>query len=47
MYENAYGHQIRVKFPPEDEERARVEVGTAVGSMGCQVVGVKTRKGGV
>lgn len=47
MYESAYGHQIRLEYPPEDEQRARTEVGIAVRAMGCRVVRVTTRKGDV
>jgi len=47
MYETAYGHQIRLEYPPEDEQRARAEMGTAIRAMGCHVVRVTTRKGDV
>jgi hypothetical protein len=31
MYENAYGHQIRVAYPPGDEARVRDAIYAAVG----------------
>jgi len=37
-YENAYGHQIRVAFPPEDEHEARRVVMRAARAMGCTVL---------
>ncbi len=37
-YENAYGHQIRVAFPPEDEHEARCVVTRAARAMGCTVL---------
>jgi SMI1-KNR4 cell-wall len=37
-YENAYGHQIRVSFPPEDEDRARRTMLDAAARMGCRVL---------
>nr|MDT0658665.1 SMI1/KNR4 family protein [Micromonospora sp. DSM 115978] len=37
-YETAYGHQIRVAFPPEDDDRARAAILRAAELMGCQVV---------
>lgn len=44
-YETAYGHQIRVAFPPDDSEAAREAVLGAVESMGCTVLGVDTVRG--
>lgn len=44
-YETAYGHQIRVAFPPEDSERARLAVLGAAGLMGCAVLGLSTVHG--
>ncbi|MFG3258849.1 SMI1/KNR4 family protein [Streptomyces sp. NPDC048172] len=34
-YEMAYGHQIRIAFPPADSARARTAVLEAVARMGC------------
>lgn len=36
-YETAYGHQIRITYPPAEEERVRTELLAAVGAMGCSV----------
>ncbi|MFI6799676.1 SMI1/KNR4 family protein [Streptosporangium canum] len=44
-YETAYGHQIRVAFPPGDGERARVTLFDAARRMGCQVLSTTTRLG--
>ncbi|MER5427016.1 SMI1/KNR4 family protein [Streptosporangium roseum] len=44
-YETAYGHQIRVAFPPGDGERARVTLLDAAHRMGCQVVSTTTHLG--
>ncbi|MFF5125740.1 SMI1/KNR4 family protein [Streptomyces syringium] len=44
-YETAYGHQIRVAFPPGDSERARRAVLGAVVAMGCEVLGANTVHG--
>ena len=44
-YETVYDHQIRVAFPPEDEERARVTLFDAARRMGCQVLSTTTRLG--
>ncbi|MER5620935.1 SMI1/KNR4 family protein [Streptosporangium sp. NPDC002544] len=44
-YETAYGHQIRVAFPAEDEGRARVTLFDAVRRMGCQVLSTTTHRG--
>lgn len=46
-YETAYGHQIRVAFPPEDSERARLAVLGAARLMGCEVLGLSTVHGTV
>jgi hypothetical protein len=40
-YETAYGHQIRVAFPPDDDENARTAILRAVQLMGCQVVSAR------
>jgi hypothetical protein len=37
-YEKAYGHQIRVAFPPDDDTRVRAAVLRAADLMGCQVM---------
>ncbi|WP_213000113.1 SMI1/KNR4 family protein [Winogradskya consettensis] len=37
MYETAYRHQIRIAFPPGDNDRARTAVLRAAALMGCQV----------
>ncbi len=44
-YENAYGHQIRVAYPPEDDEEARTVILGAVDAMGCQVRSITTYEG--
>ena len=44
-YETAYGHQIRLGYPPEDEQRARTLMLDAVSRMGCQVLSVSTHRG--
>ena len=44
-YETAYGHQIRVAFPPADEERAGALTSEAVRAMGCHVVAAQTSRG--
>jgi hypothetical protein len=44
-YETAYGHQIRIAFPPEDEEQARVAVFDAARRMGCRVLSTTTHEG--
>lgn len=36
-YETAYGHQIRVAYPPEEEPAARAAVTRAISLMGCEV----------
>lgn len=35
-YETAYGHQLRIAFPPGDEEQARHLVLNAIEHIGCQ-----------
>ncbi|WP_062214096.1 SMI1/KNR4 family protein [Streptomyces sp. NBRC 109706] len=37
-YEMAYGHRLRVNYPPADEERARETVLAAVAALGCRVI---------
>jgi hypothetical protein len=44
-YENAYGHQIRVAFPPEDEDRARRTMLDAAARMGCRVLATTNHRG--
>jgi len=44
-YETAYGHQIRVAFPPEDEARARAAILDAVRAMGCEVLRTTNHRG--
>ncbi len=44
-YENCYGHQIRVAFPPEDDDEARVVMLDAAQAMGCQVLVAMTIEG--
>ncbi|MCM2393351.1 SMI1/KNR4 family protein [Streptomyces albipurpureus] len=44
-YETAYGHQIRIAYPPADEERARLTLLAAVADMGCTVERVTTHAG--
>jgi hypothetical protein len=44
-YETAYGHQIRVAFPPEDAATARAVVAAAVQEMGCTVLATTTHRG--
>jgi SMI1-KNR4 cell-wall len=39
-YETAYGHQIRVAYPPEEEQQAREALSRAVELMGCTVEAV-------
>ncbi|MEW2355656.1 SMI1/KNR4 family protein [Spirillospora sp. NPDC029432] len=39
-YETAYGHQIRVAYPPGADARVRDELLPAIGAMGCRVEGV-------
>ena len=35
-YETAYGHQLRIEFPRDDEDRARLLVLDAIDRIGCQ-----------
>jgi hypothetical protein len=44
-YETAYGHQIRVAFPPGDNDSARQLILSAVKLMGCQVLSARTVQG--
>ncbi|MFE1175697.1 SMI1/KNR4 family protein [Streptomyces sp. NPDC058773] len=44
-YETAYGHQLRVAFPPADSDRARRAVLAALDRMGCAVESVNTVHG--
>ncbi|MFE3515869.1 SMI1/KNR4 family protein [Streptomyces sp. NPDC059166] len=44
-YETAYGHQLRVAFPPADEGRARDAVLAAVELIGCPVLSADTVHG--
>ncbi|MBO8191781.1 SMI1/KNR4 family protein [Streptomyces oryzae] len=44
-YETAYGHQLRVAFPPADCEAARAAVLAAVDLMGCPVESIATVHG--
>lgn len=44
-YETAYGHQIRVAYPPEDDSRVRTVMRDAVRAMGCSVTRTTNRLG--
>lgn len=44
-YEDCYGHQIRVAFPPEDDDEAHTVILDAVRAMGCQVRRIMTIDG--
>lgn len=44
-YETAYNHQIRIAFPPEDEDQVRSTLLAAVHSMGCDVLSTTTHRG--
>lgn len=44
-YETAYGHQIRVSYPPEEEPAARKALSHAVTRMGCEVRSVTDTTG--
>ncbi|WP_414506829.1 SMI1/KNR4 family protein [Streptomyces sp. NEAU-L66] len=44
-YETAYGHQLRVAFPPADSAQARHAVLTAIDRMGCVVQSMNTVHG--
>ncbi|MRH93565.1 SMI1/KNR4 family protein [Nocardia sp. SYP-A9097] len=44
-YETAYGHQIRIAFPPDDEQQVRVALLDAIHRMGCEVLSTKTHLG--
>ncbi|MEU8346312.1 hypothetical protein SAMN05443665_10409 [Actinomadura meyerae] len=39
-YETAYGHQIRVAYPPGADARVRTALLAAIDAMGCRVEGV-------
>ncbi|GAA4234766.1 hypothetical protein GCM10022254_40420 [Actinomadura meridiana] len=41
MYETAYGHQIRVAYPPGQDTRVRDALLPAIGAMGCRVMDVR------
>ncbi|GGM67258.1 hypothetical protein GCM10011608_60680 [Micromonospora sonchi] len=41
-YETAYGHQIRVAFPPDDAATARAVITAAAHEMGCTVLATTT-----
>ncbi|WP_405914989.1 SMI1/KNR4 family protein [Streptomyces sp. NBC_00728] len=44
-YETAYTHQIRIAFPPDDEDRARSTLLATVRKMGCDVLSTTTHRG--
>lgn len=44
-YETAYGHQIRVAFPPDDAATARAVITAAAHEMGCTVLATTTHNG--
>jgi hypothetical protein len=44
-YENAYAHQIRVAFPPEDQDRVRRTMLDAAARMGCRVLAAINLRG--
>ncbi|GAA1799336.1 hypothetical protein GCM10009682_21200 [Luedemannella flava] len=44
-YETAYGHQIRVAFPPADAAAARSVIFAAARDMGCTVTRTTTHRG--
>ncbi|MGW2628856.1 SMI1/KNR4 family protein [Streptomyces chattanoogensis] len=44
-YETAYGHQLRVAFPPAESETARRAILAAIGRMGCAVQSMDTIHG--
>jgi hypothetical protein len=44
-YETAYTHQIRIAFPPDDEDRARSTLLATVRRMGCDVLSTTTHRG--
>ncbi|MFE6024305.1 SMI1/KNR4 family protein [Streptomyces niveus] len=45
-YETAYGHQIRVAYPPGDGPRARQALFDAARRMGCEVLSTSADRGG-
>ncbi|KOV34081.1 hypothetical protein ADK60_11850 [Streptomyces sp. XY431] len=44
-YETAYGHRIRIAFPPADEDQVRSTLLAAIHSMGCDVLSTTTHRG--
>ncbi|MFI6259891.1 SMI1/KNR4 family protein [Micromonospora zamorensis] len=44
-YETAYGHQIRVAFPPDDAATARAAMTGVAREMGCRVLATTTHNG--
>ncbi|GAA1283061.1 hypothetical protein Psi02_30980 [Planotetraspora silvatica] len=44
-YETMYGHQIRIAFPPDDEDKVRIKIMAAVESMGCRVLSASRADG--
>ncbi|MEU4805458.1 SMI1/KNR4 family protein [Actinosynnema sp. NPDC023587] len=42
-YENCYGHQVRVAFPPAEADEVRAVVLDAARTMGCEVLATTTR----
>ncbi|MFF7591359.1 SMI1/KNR4 family protein [Kitasatospora purpeofusca] len=44
-YETAYGHRIRIAFPPADEDQVRSTLFAAIRSMGCDVLSTTTHRG--
>jgi hypothetical protein len=44
-YETAYGHQIHIAYPPDDETQARSVILDAIDRMSCQVQAVTTHRG--
>ncbi|WBB65540.1 SMI1/KNR4 family protein [Micromonospora sp. WMMD812] len=44
-YETAYGHQIRVEFPPDDAATARAVITAAAHEMGCTIRATTTHNG--
>lgn len=45
-YETAYGHQIRIAYPPGDGRRARDALFDAARRMGCEVLSTSADRGG-
>jgi hypothetical protein len=44
-YETAYGHQIRIAFPPQDEDQVRSVLLDTVRRMGCDVLSTTSHRG--